>query len=39
MLKRKINKFKTLKGGILNLIIGLINAINIKKVNYNLKVE
>jgi protoporphyrinogen oxidase len=39
MLKRKIKELKTLKGGILNLIKGLTNIINIKEVSYNLKVK
>ena len=39
MLKRKIKELETLKGRILNLIKGLINAINIKEVSYNLKVK
>jgi hypothetical protein len=39
MLKRKIKEFKTLKGKTLNLIKGLINAISIKEVNYNLKIK
>jgi hypothetical protein len=39
MLKRKIKELKTLKGRILNLIKGLINAINIKEVGYNLRVK
>jgi hypothetical protein len=37
MLKRKINKFKTLKSRTLKLIKELISALNIKEVNYNLK--
>jgi hypothetical protein len=39
MLKRKIKEFKTLKGKTLILIKGLINAISIKEVNYNLKIK
>jgi protoporphyrinogen oxidase len=39
MLKWKISKLKTLKGGILNLIKELINALNIKEISYNLKVK
>jgi hypothetical protein len=38
-LKRKIKELKTLKGRTLNLIKGLTNAISIKEVSYNLKVE
>jgi protoporphyrinogen oxidase len=38
-LKRKIEELKTLKGGTLNLIKGLTNAISIKEVGYNLRVE
>jgi hypothetical protein len=38
-LKRKIKELETLKGRTLNLIKGLINAISIKEVSYNLKVE
>jgi hypothetical protein len=38
-LKRKIKELETLKGGTLNLIKGLINAISIKEVSYNLRVE
>ena len=36
-LKRKIKELKTLKGKTLNLIKGLINAISIKEVGYNLR--
>jgi hypothetical protein len=39
MLKRKIEERETLKGKTLNLIKGLINAISIKEVNYNLRVK
>ena len=39
MLKQIINKLKTLKGKLLNLIKELINALNIKKVSYNLRVN
>jgi hypothetical protein len=39
MLKRKINKLKTLKDRILNPIKGLINAISIKEAGYNLRVK
>jgi hypothetical protein len=39
MLKQKINTLEILKGKILNLITELINALNIKEVSYNLKVE
>jgi hypothetical protein len=39
MLKWKIKELKTLKGKILNLIKGLINAISIKEVSYNLRVK
>jgi hypothetical protein len=39
MLKRIINKFKTLKVKIIYLINKLINAISIKEVSYNLKVK
>jgi hypothetical protein len=39
MLKRKIEELETLKGKTLNLIKGLINAISIKEVNYNLRVK
>jgi hypothetical protein len=39
MLERKIKELKTLKSGTLNLIKGLINAISIKEVSYNLRVE
>jgi hypothetical protein len=38
-LKRKIKELETLKGKTLNLIKGLTNAISIKEVGYNLKVE
>jgi protoporphyrinogen oxidase len=38
-LKQKIKELETLKGGTLNLIKGLINAISIKEVSYNLRVE
>jgi hypothetical protein len=39
MLKRKIKELETLKGKILDLIKGLINAISIKEVSYNLRVK
>ena len=39
ILKQKIKELKTLKGGTLNLIKGLINAISIKEVSYNLRVK
>jgi hypothetical protein len=39
MLKQKIKELKTLKGKILDLIKGLINAISIKEVGCNLRVE
>jgi hypothetical protein len=39
MLKRKIKELETLKGKTLSLIKGLINAISIKEVNYNLKAK
>jgi hypothetical protein len=39
MLKRKINKLKTLNSKILNLIKELINALNINEVSYNLRVK
>jgi hypothetical protein len=39
MLKRKIKELKTLKSKTLSLIKGLINAISIKEVNYNLRVK
>ena len=38
-LKRKIKELKTLKGRTLNLIKGLTNAISIKEVSYNSRVE
>jgi hypothetical protein len=39
MLKRKINKLKTLNSKILNLIKELINTLNINEVSYNLRVK
>jgi hypothetical protein len=38
-LNRKINELKTLKGRTLDLTKGLINAISIKEVSYNLRVK
>jgi hypothetical protein len=38
-LKRKIKELNTLKGRIIDLIKGLTNAISIKEVGYNLKVN
>jgi hypothetical protein len=38
-LNRKIKELKTLKGRTLDLTKGLINAISIKEVSYNLRVK
>jgi hypothetical protein len=38
-LERKIEELETLKGKTLDLIKGLTNAISIKEVGYNLRVE
>jgi hypothetical protein len=38
-LERKIEELETLKGKTLDLIKGLTNAISIKEVSYNLRVE
>jgi protoporphyrinogen oxidase len=38
-LERKIEELETLKGGMLNLTKGSTNAIGIKEVGYNLRVE